>query len=602
MSTNTSNEKKRPSLFNKLFGDKRNLSVLEEEAMESQFTTVVKRLFSKRINIISISIFLIVFLFVLIGPFFHPLDINFQEMTQKNISPGFNMMNIPSELDGNIKQISVGSTFSVGLSNDGKVYVWGKSKISGSVDIKKNMPANMGQVKLVSAGYDHAVAVNENNEVFCWGNNRLQQCDIPASLKGKKIIYTAAGYQGTIAITETGEAVYWGNANSLDIKLSEYQGKYKKIVFTSNSAVALTTDGKVVYLGNNESVYSNIPLLDKVTDIAVTAQSVCAVLENGSVKVWGNTESGISEIPDIPEKVISVQGGRYHYSALTDSGHVYSWGENYYKQSSVPSSLKSKENIKKIFSGYYQNYAVDNNGKASVWGLKGYFFGSDGYGRDVFSRLLGGGRMTMTIGSVAVIISTVIGVVIGGVSGYFGGRIDIILMRIEEIVASLPFLPFAMILSAIIGNAISETYRILLIMVILGLLSWTGLCRLVRAQVLAEREKEYITAAKAMGVKEWALIVKHIIPNVISVVIVDMTLAFAACMLTESGLSYLGFGVAEPKPTWGNMLSGCNDSVVIQNYWWRWLFPSIALGTSTICINVFGDGLRDAIDPKTEER
>ena len=131
---------------------------------------------------------------------------------------------------------------------------------------------------------------------------------------------------------------------------------------------------------------------------------------------------------------------------------------------------------------------------------------------------------------------------------------------------------------------------------------WTGICRLVRAQVLAEREKEYVLAAKAMGVREWPLIVRHIIPNVLSVVIVDMTLSFAACMLTESGLSYLGFGVAEPRPTWGNMLSGCNDSVIIQYYWWRWLFPAVALGLNTIAINVIGDGMRDAIDPKTEER
>jgi peptide/nickel transport system permease protein len=177
-----------------------------------------------------------------------------------------------------------------------------------------------------------------------------------------------------------------------------------------------------------------------------------------------------------------------------------------------------------------------------------------------------------------------------------------ILQRITEIVASLPFLPFCMILTTIIGNKISDNGRIFLIMVILGVLSWPSLCRLVRAQVLSEREQEFVTAAKAMGVKQFAIVFKHIIPNVVSVIIVSATLDFASCMLTESSLSYLGFGVKLPRPTWGNMLYGCNDSVVIQNYWWRWVFAAIALSICVICINLVGDGLRDAIDPKSNDQ
>ncbi len=141
-----------------------------------------------------------------------------------------------------------------------------------------------------------------------------------------------------------------------------------------------------------------------------------------------------------------------------------------------------------------------------------------------------------------------------------------------------------------------------MIMVILGVLSWTSLARLVRAQVLAEREQEFVTAARAMGIKELTIVFKHIIPNVISVIIVTATLDFATCMLTESSLSFLGFGVALPRPTWGNMLNGAINSVVIKSYWWRWVFPSILLGVCCICINLVGDGLRDAIDPKSNER
>ena len=208
----------------------------------------------------------------------------------------------------------------------------------------------------------------------------------------------------------------------------------------------------------------------------------------------------------------------------------------------------------------------------------------------------------MTIGAISVIISVIIGVIIGGFSGYYGGKVDNILMRLAEIVASIPFLPFAMILSVIVGNSLTEIQRIAVIMVILGVLSWPSLARLVRAQILAEREKEFVTAAKAMGIKEWSIIFKHILPNVITVVIVDTTLAFASCMLIESSLSFLGFGVVEPTPTWGNMLNGSQASTVIQNYWWRWVFPSLALSLSTISINLIGDGLRDAIDPRSNDR
>ena len=195
-----------------------------------------------------------------------------------------------------------------------------------------------------------------------------------------------------------------------------------------------------------------------------------------------------------------------------------------------------------------------------------------------------------------------IGVLLGGISGYFGGWIDMAIMRIAEVVSGLPFLPFAMILSAIIGTQISVEQRMYLIMVVLGVLSWPSTCRLVRAQIFSQREQEYVTAAKAMGVREGSIVFRHILPNVLSLILVTATLDFATCMLTESTLSYLGFGISPPTPTWGNMLTGANNSVVIQQYWWRWAFPAAIFGICTICINLIGDALRDAFDPKSAER
>ena len=180
------------------------------------------------------------------------------------------------------------------------------------------------------------------------------------------------------------------------------------------------------------------------------------------------------------------------------------------------------------------------------------------------------------------------------------GKVDIALMRVTEVFAAIPFLPFAMILSSIMSHMPwSENAKIFLLMCILGVLSWTGLARLVRGQVLVARENEYVTAAKAMGVKESKIAFKHILPNVISIIIVTLTLDFATCMLTESSLSYLGFGVTPPRPTWGNMLNGANNMTVMNNYWWQWLFTALFLAVTTICINIIGDALRDVMDPKS---
>ena len=207
----------------------------------------------------------------------------------------------------------------------------------------------------------------------------------------------------------------------------------------------------------------------------------------------------------------------------------------------------------------------------------------------------------MTICAVAVIVSSIIAIIIGCVSGYAGGWVDLLLMRITEIFSSIPFLPFAMILSAVlIRTSLTENQKIFIIMLILGVLSWTGLAKMIRAQILAEREKEFVTAAKAIGVRERRIAFKHILPNVMSVILVDLTLSFATCLLTESSLSYLGFGVQYPRPTWGNMLDAANDANVIKNYWWQWAFPALLLSVCTISINIIGDNLRDVLDPKSD--
>lgn len=592
-------------MLKRLFGKRDiEIDVMQEEALQSPMRTIVKNFMANKLAMGGLIVFVIIFLIVLIGPIFNPINLSEQEETQINVAPTMSMMNVPDELQGNVKQISTGSTFSVGLDNDGKVYVWGYTKVSNKIDVLKDMPSQkeLGKVVSVAAGFDHVMALNEDGEIICWGSDRMAQCKLPSDIARKHFTQIAAGYQISYALSDDGEVYCWGNENLNDIRLTKRNGNTDivKISVANTTLMALNEDGEVVHLGSQKSDISKIPEdLGTVKDIATTADACIALLEDGSLRIWGKANKSERNIPEIDGEVVSMFGGRYHITVLTDKGTVYSWGSNGKHQTEVPSKAT---NVSAIYGGTYQNYAVTESGDVVTWGLKGYLLGSDELGRDVFTRILNGGRMTMTIGAISVIISTIIGVIIGGVSGFFGGWVDIILQRITEIVSSLPFLPMAMILTAIIGNSISEDARIALIMIILGVLSWPSLARLVRAQVLSEREQEFVTAANAMGVKKSAIVFKHIIPNVISVIIVSATLDFASCMLTESTLSFLGFGVKLPRPTWGNMLNGCVSSVVIQNYWWRWVFPAICLSICVICINMVGDGLRDAIDPKSNER
>mgnify|MGYP003289601908 CR=1 FL=1 len=581
-----------------LLGESRD-NKIEEEELLTPIQMVIKNFIRDRIAVIGIVVVAVIFLCCVILPYFFPIDRYYQDVTQANVAPGFGLLKVPKALGENGLHLSVGSTFSVGVDKNGNVYEWG----TFPTDKLKKIPKDMGKLVQASAGLDHIVALNDKGEVFTWGNDRMGLSSIPMELRmGEKVKQIYAGYQVSFALTEDGRLYNWGNSYLLEPRIpKEVQGKIKKFAVNTNLAMVLDEDGQIVPLTQKVSAFTQIPsdIQGKVVDIALTDESMAAVLEDGTIRVWGNNVKGSMDIPQNDNKAVSITGGRYHYTAVNEDGSVLVWGDNTFSQNNVPSI---PEKIVKVSAGYYGTYAIGESGKVYSWGLKGYLMGTDGFGRDVFRRLLVGGRMTMTVGAISVIISTVIGIVIGGISGYKGGKVDNLLMRFSEIVSSIPFLPFAIILSAILGNSISELQRIILIMFILGFLSWPGIARLVRGSVLAEREQEFVTAAKALGVKEMGIVFRHIIPNIITVIIVNATLSFATCMLTESSLSFIGFGVQEPNATWGNMLTGSQNSKVIQEYWWRWVFPSLTLGICTISINCVGDGLRDAIDPKSKER
>jgi len=579
-----------------------------EEQIHSPGRMMLKNFLHNRLGMTGLIIFLLILSFVIVGPYLFVLDLGASDNTQINVPPTSSMLSVPSELDGNIKAIAAGATFGIGCDNDGEVYIWGYTRITETIDIKKDIPSEVKKAKIVdvAAGYDHVVALDSENRVYVWGNDRLDQANVPASLKtasSKNVVQIEAGFQFSGALLEDGKVYFWGNQYMCDLDVKkEYQGRIKKFAIAKYNYCLLLDDGSVVYGGlQRDNVFAKgIPesLSSGVIDIAASGNTMAAVKSDGQIVVWGNADHNEKNIPEMNSAPVDIYGGLYHYTALLENGDVISWGDNGHNQITIPGSV-NKTDISTVFAGFYQNYAVDVNGNVHTWGLKGHVLGTDDMGRDILTRIVNGGQTTMTIGAVAVIIEIIIGVIMGGIAGYFGGKADMIIMRISEVVGGLPFLPFCLLLSAIIGSSISLKLRMYLIMIVLGSLSWTGICRLIRAQILAEREKEFVTAAKAMGVREGTIIFKHILPNVLSILLVEATLSFATCMLTESSLSYLGFGIPLPAPTWGNMLMGANNSIVIQQYWWRWVFPAAIFGVCTICINLIGDAIRDAVDPKS---
>lgn len=584
-----------------LFGkkkEKKQLSVLEEEQMQSPFRTIIKNLLENKLAMGGLITFVTIFLMCFILPIWFNQSLNFQDPTQKNIAPGFTFLDIPKELKDNAAQIEFGPTYGVGIDKEGNVYEWGKL-----TDRLQMIPENMGKVVDIAVGQDHVLAMNDKGKLFTWGFNRMNLNRIPMELQGKKIKDIAAGYQVSVVVTEDGQIVKWGNENTVDISPARaLDENVKSVSINLQTAIALTEDGKVIPLAKRETAVDAVPeeIQGHVTAVAMTDKAAAAVLDDGTVSVWGNNEFDIFNVPEeVQGHVTAISGGRNHLVVLTDDGKTVAWGGNNNKQCKVPSKA---QNAAQISARYYQNCVISEDGKVTTWGLKGYLFGTDNLGRNVAYRILKGGQMTMTVGFIAVILQFLIGIIVGGISGYYGGRVDILLMRFSEVVGNIPFIPMALILSAILGNKVTDVGRIIMIMIIQGVLGWSYIAGMVRAQVLAEKQKEFVTAAKALGVRERNIIFKHIVPNIMTIILVQATLSFAGCMLSESGLSFLGFGVQEPIPSWGNMLNSCRASEVISQYWWRWVFPSISLGLCTISINLFGDGLRKAVDPKSNER
>ncbi len=217
--------------------------------------------------------------------------------------------------------------------------------------------------------------------------------------------------------------------------------------------------------------------------------------------------------------------------------------------------------------------------------------GTDSSGRDVFSRLLYAGRVSLSVGLVAVAIYTLIGVILGAFSGFYGGWLDSCIMRLADIVLSFPALILIITVVSVLGPSIYN------IIIVIGLLGWPPIARIVRALFLSLREREFVLASRTVGVSNGRIIFRHMLPNALAPVIVAATFGMANAILLEAGLSFLGLGVQPPTPSWGNMLKDAQSLTVLESMPWLWIPPGTMIALAVLSINFIGDGLRDALDP-----
>ncbi|AUO12584.1 oligopeptide ABC transporter permease [Priestia megaterium] len=225
-----------------------------------------------------------------------------------------------------------------------------------------------------------------------------------------------------------------------------------------------------------------------------------------------------------------------------------------------------------------------------------HWFGTDTNGRDVFARTLYGGRTSLLIGVACTTLVILIGTLIGSIAGYYGGKVDQFLMRFTDFVLNFPLIVFVVVLNTILIGKISGVWTLILVV---SFLSWGSTARLVRSKILAEKENEYVLSAVSIGCSPFKIIFKHLLPNVFSTIVVQASLQMAILIVFESAISFIGFGVPADTPSWGNMLTEARESDVLQNKPWMWVPPGLAITFTILAINFIGEGLKDALNPKS---
>ena len=331
---------------------------------------------------------------------------------------------------------------------------------------------------------------------------------------------------------------------------------------------------------------------------SVNGRDYTVVYESGETVINKNGEpfAAVSDIivsPIDPELFFTVDYKNAVRDAIKEDLAVFEF-EN--KETGETASYSIRANNAKFFiktDTVTEMIAIHSGPSREHW------LGTDGNGMDMLTRLMYGGRVSLIVGFVVVLIEILIGVIIGGIAGYFGGWADTFLMRVVDLFNTIPDIPLLIIFGSLLDAYRMESYRrIMLLMVILGLMGWTGIARVVRGQILSLREQDFMTATEALGLKTSRRIFRHLVPNVMPLLIVQATMGLGGIIITEATLSYLGLGVKFPQASWGSIIHSAMTMHIMTEYWFAWIPAGILILLTVLGFNFVGDGLRDAFDPK----
>jgi len=344
--------------------------------------------------------------------------------------------------------------------------------------------------------------------------------------------------------------------------------KHEALKAYVNGEASFTAEGNEFTLDENGNIMAGDTVAGYISRLVVSSAAGDIIFERG--------------FKEELESVIDAGGEEFNY--VDEDGTEYIYTITYDPTTFNWSVQQEKETY------VYDVYAQPS---------KEHWLGTDKNGMDMLTRLMYGGRVSLVIGFIVVIIETVIGVILGGLAGYFGKWVDQLIMRIVDVFYCIPSLPLIIILGAAMdAMKVEPMMRMLYLMLILGFLGWPSVARLVRGQILSLREQEFMTAAEACGVRVSRRIFRHLIPNVIPQLIVTCTMGLGSTIIMEATLSFLGIGVKFPFASWGNIITDVNESFVMTHYWFVWIPAGVCLLIAVLGFNFVGDGLRDAFDPK----
>lgn len=401
------------------------------------------------------------------------------------------------------------------------------------------------------------------------------------------------------------EAAVAANATEFDADGVHYsitqQGRMSSINVAENIAIA----SKFVFSGATQDIQPSFEFKCAALD-AVEAEATSVEIEGTTYTIKENDEGALfykdgeeyvlvstyNISPANDGVFLTLDFRRAALEAIDQEKEKFSYTDEDGKETEY---VLKRKNEQYTVRNYVETQVNDTYAKPS----KTHILGTDGHGMDMLTRLMFGGRISLMVGFVTVILEVFIGVIMGGIAGYFGGWVDTLIMRLVDIFYCIPSLPLYIILGAIMDFwKIDPQLRIFVLCAMLGLLGWASVARMVRGQILSLREQEFMTAAEALGISTHRRIFVHLIPNVVPQLIVIATMGLGDTILTEATLSFLGLGVKFPYASWGNIINAVNDSYVMTNFWFVWIPAGILILLTVLGFNFIGDGLRDAFDPK----